>query len=614
MTFVRNMKIRRKLLAGFFLMVVITVFIAVFGIYSIRTIDASYTLMMDHPAERYNMTVYLHADIMDFRRLVASMAFRLGDVVRLNELHREASAARATVDEHLDSYQNNMRNDAQIDPARREELLQESSALRAMLHRYSDEVLEGMFAAAIEGVPGDAESRARVEGYFELGAEIYAEIASSFLALRDGALVTRENRYREIQATADRSTMVMLVFTFIGVVLGLSIAVFISGMVTNPVVLLTKALGDVANGDLTKRLPDRGGDEIGQASRSYNLSMNEFSKMISSIKSQSSELSDIGNNLASNMAQTAASMNEIAANIHNVKTRVLNQSASVTETNATMEQVTVNINKLSDHVDLQSNAVSQASSAIEQMIANIQSVTATLARNAANVTELRESSETGRYSLQEVAADIQEIARESEGLMEINSVMENIASQTSLLSMNAAIEAAHAGDAGKGFAVVADEIRKLAESSGEQSKTIGNVLKKITGSIDKITSSTDNVLNKFEAIDQSVRTVADQEEAIRNAMEEQAEGSKQVLAASGQVGEITQQVKSGSAQMLEGSKEVIQESKNLERATQEITSGINEMAIGAEDVNRAVNVVNELSGRTRENISILAQAVARFKV
>jgi len=248
------------------------------------------------------------------------------------------------------------------------------------------------------------------------------------------------------------------------------------------------------------------------------------------------------------------------------------------------------------------------------MIANIQSVTATLARNAANVTELRESSETGRYSLQEVAADIQEIARESEGLMEINSVMENIASQTSLLSMNAAIEAAHAGDAGKGFAVVADEIRKLAESSGEQSKTIGNVLKKITGSIDKITSSTDNVLNKFEAIDQSVRTVADQEEAIRNAMEEQAEGSKQVLAASGQVGEITQQVKSGSAQMLEGSKEVIQESKNLERATQEITSGINEMAIGAEDVNRAVNVVNELSGRTRENISILAQAVARFKV
>jgi len=192
--------------------------------------------------------------------------------------------------------------------------------------------------------------------------------------------------------------------------------------------------------------------------------------------------------------------------------------------------------------------------------------------------------------------------------------MENIASQTNLLSMNAAIEAAHAGEAGKGFAVVADEIRKLAESSSEQSKTIGTVLKKIKGSMDKITRSTDNVLQKFEAIDHGVRTVAEQEEVIRAAMEEQGEGSRQVLQASGQVSEITQQVKGGSQEMLEGSREVIQESKNLEIATQEIANGINEMATGADEVNRAVNSVNELTGQNRENISVLVQAVSQFKV
>jgi len=397
------------------------------------------------------------------------------------------------------------------------------------------------------------------------------------------------------------------------VVVAFVMLMFIMRMM-KPIGLLTTTLDETANGDLTKRLPEVGNDEIARASRSFNKTMEELRKMITAIKQQAGTLSEIGANLASNMTQTASAMNQIAANIQSIKGRVLNQSASVTETNATMEQVTVNINKLSGQVDNQTGAVSQASSAIEEMIANIQSVSATLAKNVENVHALQEASETGKASLQDVASDIQEIVRESEGLLEINAVMENIASQTNLLSMNAAIEAAHAGESGRGFAVVADEIRKLAESSSEQSKTIGDVLKKIKASMDKITRSTDNVLNKFEAIDHGVKTVAEQEEVIRRAMEEQGHGSRQVLGASSQVGDITQQVRGSSIEMLEGSKEVIAESKNLEKATQEITNGINEMAAGAEQVNRAVNTVNDLSGRTQENISMLTRAVSQFKV
>jgi methyl-accepting chemotaxis protein len=248
------------------------------------------------------------------------------------------------------------------------------------------------------------------------------------------------------------------------------------------------------------------------------------------------------------------------------------------------------------------------------MLANIQSVTQTLVKNGANVRELSESAEVGRQGLQDVAEDIQEIARESEGLMEINGVMENIASQTNLLSMNAAIEAAHAGEAGKGFAVVADEIRKLAESSSVQSKTISTVLKKIKTSIDKITSSTDSVLKKFEAIEGGVKIVSEQEENIRNAMEEQGQGSRQILESIGQLNEVTQMVKNGSEEMLEGSRQVITEGKNLEMATAEITGGMNEMATGADQINLAVNEVNNLSGRNKENIDILVKEVSRFKI
>jgi methyl-accepting chemotaxis protein len=265
-------------------------------------------------------------------------------------------------------------------------------------------------------------------------------------------------------------------------------------------------------------------------------------------------------------------------------------------------------------VDRQSESVAQSSSAIEEMLANIQSVTQTLIKNGDNVHNLIEASEVGRTGLQEVAGDIQEIARESEGLLEINAVMENIASQTNLLSMNAAIEAAHAGEAGKGFAVVADEIRKLAENSGEQSKTISTVLKKIKDSIDKITKSTDSVLNKFEAIDGGVKTVSDQEENIRNAMEEQSAGSRQILEAIGALNDATQMVKGGAEEMLEGSRQVIQESKNLELTTQEITNGMNEMATGADQINVAVNQVNTISGKNKENIVVLVREVSKFKV
>jgi methyl-accepting chemotaxis protein len=180
--------------------------------------------------------------------------------------------------------------------------------------------------------------------------------------------------------------------------------------------------------------------------------------------------------------------------------------------------------------------------------------------------------------------------------------------------MNAAIEAAHAGDAGKGFAVVANEIRELAESSSEQSKTISMVLNKIKGSIDKVSESTDNTLTRFQVIDADVKTVSQQEGSIRNAMEEQSQGSKQILEAIGQLNEITRLVKDGSTEMLEGSHEVIKESKNLEHMTQEITGGINEMASGAQEINLAVNRINEITAKNRENINGLVREVSMFKV
>jgi methyl-accepting chemotaxis protein len=391
-------------------------------------------------------------------------------------------------------------------------------------------------------------------------------------------------------------------------------AFFMSRSISSPLARMVTVLKKVGEGDLTQHLNINSKDEIGIMTNSFNGTIENIRNLILVIKEKTLSLSEIGTELSTNMTQTATAINEIASNIMNMKTQASNQSSGVAEAGTAVEQIITNINELNREIDQQAESVSQSSAAIEEMIANVQSVTQTLINNVANVKHLADTSEIGHSGLQDVAADIREIAKDSEGLMEINGVMENIASQTNLLSMNAAIEAAHAGEAGKGFAVVADEIRKLAESSGEQSKTISSVLKKIKDAIDKITRSTDAVLNEFGAIDSGVRVVSTQEENIRSAMEEQGEGSKQILDAISRLNEITDQVKNSSIEMRSDSGAVMETSKTLQSITGELVNSMNKMAAGADQINIAISRVNEISEENKRNIDEVIGEVDKFKI
>ncbi|MDR2398365.1 MAG: methyl-accepting chemotaxis protein, partial [Spirochaetaceae bacterium] len=331
--------------------------------------------------------------------------------------------------------------------------------------------------------------------------------------------------------------------------------------ISRPIAHTMTVLKNIAQGDLTKEIAVHSKDELGDLARYLNFTVDKIKDLVLAIREEAGILAQTGSELAGNMTETAVSINEITANIQSIKNQTKRQTASVKGASSIMEQVVENIESLNAQSQKQTDCVSQSSSAVEQMLVNIQSVTQTLVKNETNVTQLSQASEVGRSSLQEVSRDIQEIDRESAGLLAINAVMENIASQTNLLSMNAAIEAAHAGEAGKGFAVVAEEIRKLAESSAEQSKTISDVLKKIKASIDKITSSTGEALLNFEAISDGVKTVTDQEANVRSAMEEQGLGSKAILESIERLNEITGEVKGSAQRMLEGSHKVIEESK-----------------------------------------------------
>jgi methyl-accepting chemotaxis protein len=298
-----------------------------------------------------------------------------------------------------------------------------------------------------------------------------------------------------------------------------------------------------------------------------------------------------------------------------MKNQMSKQEESAAEADNAVKRIKSHINDLNELIEELSKSVNTSSSAVEEMTANINSVTNTLIQNSKNVNELTEASENGKSGLQTVAEKIQEIARDSEGLLEINAVMDNIASQTNLLSMNAAIEAAHAGESGKGFAVVADEIRKLAESSSDQSKTTAEMLKKIKASIDSITVSSDEVLARFGIIDAGVKTVSTHELNIRNAMEEQEVGGRQILEAIGRLKEISVTVKKGATDMLSSGDKLNRVTSEFIQISENTMKGMNDIVNGAmKEIKTAVTIVEEMSAENGKNFDKLKAETQKFKV
>lgn len=386
--------------------------------------------------------------------------------------------------------------------------------------------------------------------------------------------------YSDFYGGISQLLVAMVIICIVALILAIIIGILVVRSTIKPLQVVGSSMNEISQGhaDLTRRLAGSGAqDELGQVVGGFNAFVAKLQEIISDLKKSKNDLRGYGDELSNLVQKNADSLGDMLSGIKRVGDEVDIQHEKVGSTVAAVDRISDAVNGLRELLRNQDESVEQASSAVTEMISSIQSVSNSIQHMASEFGNLSGDVDNGIEQQRKVNVQIQQIEEQSKMLNEANSVISSIANQTNLLAMNAAIEAAHAGEAGQGFAVVADEIRKLSENSSAQSKKIGLQLKGILTAISSVVASSDLADKSFKAVMDKIGTTGDMVKEIKYAMDEQAAGSKQIGEALSAMNDATGQVKTASDDVDGARKDIINDVTSLKQSSESVQNHIDQM-------------------------------------
>lgn len=408
--------------------------------------------------------------------------------------------------------------------------------------------------------------------------------------------------------------MILIAVVFFG--LTTLALVIVSKKITRSINDTSRALRRIAitDGDLTVRVPEVGNDEVRLISEYFNKTMSKIHSSVAISIKNAKELKDVQSELSNSVFNTVSSVKNIVGNIHNIFDDIEDQidmTASVTDSFGSIE---TRVDTISSLLDTQMKTTHESSQTINQMIKGIQGAVDTLEKNRELVYELENKSTKVKNSVSNSAKLTKGIADESQTLIEASKIIQNLASQTNMLAMNAAIEAAHAGDLGSGFAVVADEIRALAEESNTQGKQITQSLKTLKSKISHIAADVAAAENLFVQAFELTTQVRRQEAAVMDTVQTQGSNTKQISDALQVVINGTASVNTDYSQLKSNFLQVKKMIDNLMATTTEIDSKLKAMTLDTNAAETSTSEMSALLSDATEKIYALDRAISIFRV